>query len=323
MAKTPRETRSSSIVENKAPPTLLVAVGLLYVVFTWGLNTVLVKVAFKQIDPLAFMALRFLVMPPLAVLLVWISRRRIHFEWRDLPLLVACGACGYGMYQYFWILGLAHTTAFASALLGSLAPLFTLVIVALLGQERVRGGRWIGAVVALLGIAVFEGAFSGHARVRLGDTLTLIAAAIFAGYNVLSAKLLDRYSPLSLTAITMGIGAVMVVPGGLPALAHTDYARLSWQTWAIFVYAVLFPILLTYPVWSWGIRTIGAARVSLFSYFVPIVAGLLSLPLLHAAITTYEIAGALVCIAGMTVATIFGHLSLTQWWASRTVGIER
>jgi drug/metabolite transporter (DMT)-like permease len=302
---------------------LLVAAGLLYVVFTWGLNTVLVKLAFTQIDPLAFMALRFLVMPPLALLLVWVSGHRIHFERRDLPLLLACGACGYGAYQYFWVLGLAHTTAFASALLGSLAPLFTLIIVALLGQERVRGGRWIGAIVALLAVAVFEGAFSGHARVRLGDALTLIAAAIFAGYNVLSAKLLERYSPLSLVAITMIIGAIMVVPGGLPAAIHTDYARISWQTWTIFAYAVLFPILLTYPVWSWGIRRIGAARVSLFSYFVPIVAGLLSLPLLHAAITPYEIAGALVCIAGMTVATIFGHLSLTQWWASRTVGIER
>lgn len=300
-----------------------VLLALFYVTFCWGLNTVLVKFAFAQIDPLAFMALRFFIMPPLVLLLLRASHHRIRFEPRDLPLLVAAGACGYGIYQYFWVLGLANTTAFASALLGSLAPLFTLAIVATLGQERIHTGRWIGAGLALLGVAVFEGAFSGHATVRLGDVLTLLAAAIFAGYNVLSAKLLDRYTPLSLVAMTLCIGAVMVVPGGIPAIVHTDYARISWQTWAIFTYAVLFPILLTYPVWNWGIGKIGAARVSLFSYLVPVIAGLLSLPLLHATITSYEILGGAICIAGMVVASALGRTSLTQWWASRTLGIER
>ncbi len=300
-----------------------VILGLLYVVAAWGLNTVLVKVVFTQIDPLAFMGLRFLIMPPLAIALLRASGARIRVDRHDLPLLIAAAACGYGVYQYFWILGLAHTTAFASALLGSLAPMFTLFIVAAFKIERVNTVRWIGALLALLGVAIFEGAFAGRASVRLGDILTLLSAMIFAGYNVLSAKLLSRYSPLSLVAITLTIGAVMVVPGAVWAIAHTDFARVPWYAWAIFGYAVLFPILLTYPIWTWGIGQMGAARVSLFLYFVPIVAGLLSLPLLHASIAPYEIAGSLLCIAGMIVATALSRVSLTQWWASRTLGIER
>jgi drug/metabolite transporter (DMT)-like permease len=300
-----------------------VVVGLLYVVSAWGLNTVLVKAVFAQFDPLAFMALRFLIMPPLALVMLRVAGVAMRFERRDLPLLIAAGACGYGVYQYFWILGLAHTTAFASALLGSLAPIFTLIIVAALKIERVNALRWVGAGIALLGVAIFEGAFAGRAAVRLGDILTLVAALIFAGYNVLTAKLLTRYPPLSLVAITLTIGALMVVPGGLWALEHTDFLRITWQGWAIFIYAVLFPILLTYPVWSWGIGALGAARASLFSYFVPIIAGLLSLPLLHASIAPYEIAGSLICIAGMIVATALARFSLTDWWASRTVSIER
>jgi drug/metabolite transporter (DMT)-like permease len=300
-----------------------VVIGLLYVVVAWGLNTVLVKVVLAQIDPLAFMAMRFLVMPLLALVWLRIAGGSLHFERRDWPQLVACGACGYGVYQYFWMLGLAHTTAFASALLGSLAPVFTLIIVAASRIERVGAFRWMGAAVALLGVAIFEGAFAGRASVRSGDILTLVAAMIFAGYNVLSAKLLARYSPLSLVAITLCVGALMVVPGGIYAIAHTDYARISWYTWAVFIYAVLFPILLTYPVWTWAIGRIGAARVSLFSYFVPIIAGLLSLPLLHASIAWYEIVGSLICIAGMILATLFARFSITEWWTSRTVGIER
>jgi drug/metabolite transporter (DMT)-like permease len=300
-----------------------VVICLLYVVVAWSLNTVLVKVVLAQIDPLAFMTLRFLIMPVLALVWLRIAGGSLRFERRDWPQLVACGACGYGVYQYFWMLGLARTTAFASALLGSLAPVFTLIIVAAFRIERVGAFRWTGAIVALLGVAVFEGAFAGRAAVRSGDILTLIAAMIFAGYNVISAKLLARYSPLSLVTITLCIGAVMVVPGGVYAVIHTNYDRIGWYAWAVFVYAVLFPILLTYPVWTWAIGRIGAARVSLFSYFVPIIAGALSIPLLHASIASYEIAGSLVCIGGMILATIFTRFSITEWWASRTVGIER
>ncbi|HVS45796.1 MAG TPA: DMT family transporter [Verrucomicrobiae bacterium] len=301
-------------------PRLPVILGLLYVICCWGLNTVLVKIAIGYLNPLAFLSLRFLVMPPLAILLVWLAGERIHIEKRDLPLLILCSACGYGLYQYCWVVGLANTSAFASALLGSFAPLFTLAIVAISGHERVRGGRWSGAVVALVGIAIFEGLFSGRATFRVGDALTLLGAAIFAIYNVVSARLLGRYTPLSLLAITMCIGAVMIVPSGIPAIVHTDFARVPWQTWAIFAYAVFFPIVLTYPVWSWGITKIGAARVSLFSYLTPVVAGLISIPLLGAHIGGYQLLGAALCLGGMIVANLLGNVSL---WTSRTLGVER
>ncbi|HEY5256757.1 MAG TPA: DMT family transporter [Candidatus Baltobacteraceae bacterium] len=301
----------------------LVFLALLYVVTCWGLNTDLVKIAIASLDPLAFISLRFLVMPPLALLLVWLAGERLHVERRDLPLLVLCAACGYGLYQYCWVVGLANTTAFASALLGSLAPMFTLAIVAIAGHEIVRGGRWVGAAIALIGVAIFEGAFSGFVTFRLGDALALLGAVIFAVYNVVSARLLDRYSPLALLAITMCIGAVMIVPSGIPAILHTNFARVPWHVWAIFSYSVLFPIMLTYPVWSWGMTRIGAARVSLFSYLVPVIAGALSIPLLGAHIFGHELVGAAVCIIGMIVASILGRFSLAEWWSSRTLGVER
>lgn len=283
-----------------------IVAALLYVVLAWGLNTVLVKLVFADIDPLALMAMRFIAMPPLAVLMLRLAGEPLRFERRDFPQLVLCAACGFGVYQYFWMVGLAHTTAFASALLGSLAPVFTLALIALMRHDRVRGLRWAGAATALLGVAIFEGAFAGRATVRLGDALTLVAAAIFAGYNVLSARLLRRYSPMRLVTVTMCLAAVMIVPGGVWAMLHTPYARLPWSFWIVFVYSVLFPILLTYPVWTWAIREIGPARVSLFSYFVPIAAGMLSVPILSARITPYEVGGCVVCIGGMIVATTLG-----------------
>ncbi len=302
---------------------LLLYLSLLYVVFAWALNTVLAKQAVVQIDPLAFTFMRFVVMTPLAFLLVRLTGTRIHMERRDLPALIACGACGYGVYQYFWIVGLKYTTPFASSLLGAMSPIFTLAIVAMLGHERVRSGRWFGSAVAMLGIAIFEGAFSGATSFRIGDLLTLAAALVFAGYNVISARLLDRYTPLELLAITMAIGTIMIAPGGIPALVHTDLGAVSWDVWWRLIYATLFPILLTYPVWSHGISRLGAGRASIFSFLTPVLTGLLSIPIVHAKFSSYELVGAAVCLGGMILSYVLGRTSLTAIWAQRTLPLER
>ncbi len=305
------------------PRRLLLYLSLFYVVLAWALNTVLAKQAVAQIHPLAFTFLRFLAMTPLAFLLVRVAGERVRIYRRDIGALILCGACGYGVYQYLWIVGLKNTTPFASALLGAMSPIFTLVIVAAFGQERVRSGRWLGAAIALFGIAVFEGAFSGATSFRIGDVLTLGAAIVFAIYNVVSAQLLDRYTPLGLLAVTMAIGTVMIAPGGIPALLHTNFAAISWDVWWRLMYATLFPILLTYPVWSYGISALGAGRASIFSFLVPVLAGLLSIPILHASFARYELTGAAICLAGMIVSYALGRISLTAIWAQRTLPFER
>ena len=143
------------------PRRLLIYGALLYVVLAWSINHIVAKQAISQMDPLAFTFLRFLIMTPLVFVMVYASGRRLHIERRDIPTLLLCSACGFGVYQYLWVLGLARTTPFATALLGATTPIFTLAIVAIAGHEHVRPGRWVGAVIALLGVAIFEGAFSG------------------------------------------------------------------------------------------------------------------------------------------------------------------
>lgn len=305
------------------PRRLLISLGLIYVAVAWALNTVLVKYAVQTVNPLAFTGLRFIVMTPLAFVLARLMGARVHVCKGDWPLLIACGACGYGAYQYLWILGLAHTTAFASALLATLAPLITLAIVAFRKTERVRSGRWLGACIALLGVAIFEGAFAGQVTFRIGDGLTFLSAAVFAVFNVLTARLLDRYTPVALVAIAMAIGTVMILPGAVPAMLHQNWTAVSAADWLILAYSIVFPILLTFPVWSYGISQLGAGRTSLFQFGVPVIAGLLSVTLLHSRILPHEIAGAAVVIAGMAVSQVLGMVSLTAIWTQRTLPFER
>lgn len=305
------------------PRRLLIYVSLIYVVLAWALNTVLVKYAIARFDPLAFTGLRFVAMTPLGFLLARAMGESVRVQKRDIPLLIACGACGYGVYQYLWVVGLAHTTPFASALLATLAPMITLAIVAFGGTERVRSGRWLGAAIALFGVTVFEGVFAGHVTFRIGDGLTLASAAVFAIFNVLTARLLDRYTPVALVAIAMTIGTAMILPGAIPRMIAQNWGALTLADWGVLAYSVTFPIVLTFPVWSYGISQLGAGRASLFQFGVPVVTGLLSVAMLHSNIEPHQILGAAVCIAGMGISQLLGTYSLTALWAQRTQGVER
>lgn len=305
------------------PRRTLVYLSLIYVVTAWSLNTVLVKYAVTTFQPLAFTGLRFLAMTPLSFLLARAMGERLHFEKRDIALLIACGACGYGFYQYLWVVGLAHTTPFASALLSTLAPMMTLAIVAFRGTERVRSGRWLGAAIALMGVAVFEGVFAGRITFAIGDGLTLASAAVFAAFNVLTARLLDRYTPVALVAIAMTVGTIMILPGAIPSLMTQNWSAVTPADWGVLAYSVVFPIVLTFPVWSYGISQLGAGRTSLFQFGVPVATGLLSVALLHSRIEPHQILGAAVCIGGMAISQLLGTSSLTALWAQRTQGVER
>jgi len=296
--------------------------GLIFVAFSWALNTVLMKYAIKTVDPLAFTGLRFLAMTPLAFMLAAAMHQKVRIRVRDLPLLIACGACGYGIYQYLWVLGLANTSAFASSLFASLSPILTLAIVAFSRQERVHTGRWLGAAIALFGVAIFEGAFAGHLTFHLGDLLTFGASLVFAVFNVLSAKLLDRYTPLGLVAITMTIGTLIILPGAIPHILHQNFADLPAADFAVFAYSIVFPIVLTFPVWSWGISVLGAGRASLFQFGAPVLAGLLSVPILRSHIEVHQIVGTAICIGGMAFSQVLGKFSITGIWAERTVSLK-
>jgi drug/metabolite transporter (DMT)-like permease len=254
------------------------------------------------LDPLALIVVRFVVMVALSVGVVFGSGTFHRIRRHDWPALLVAGILGIGVYQFCFIFSLQHTSVFASSLLTSVFPLFTMAGATLLGEERPSAARWFGALVALGGIAIFEGLFAGRATFRLGDLLALGASLSFAPYTLVARRLRDRYGPVSFLAITMTIGTVVLVLAGAAAALHQDYAALDRTDWLLFAYIVIFPISIGYALLNWGIARIGAGPASMYAFGVPIVGGLASALVFHTQIPAYEIAGAAVCVGGLAIA---------------------
>ena len=94
-------------------------------------------------------------------------------RWRDWPLLIVSGLCGYGIYQLFYMVGLAHTRIFDSSLLIATVPVWTAIVLVALRLDRVSWLQWIGIVMSLAGVGWFLlEAQSGNPSSAPGAALT-------------------------------------------------------------------------------------------------------------------------------------------------------
>jgi drug/metabolite transporter (DMT)-like permease len=138
----------------------------------WGVNFAFVKYVLDHLGVGAFMFLRFSILTLLGfVLLVIVFRSRVAHTWprrEDLPRFVACGLIGHALHIAVVMYGMSLSTAFSSSLVLTSGPLFTLMILTLLGAERLRLRQVAGTLVAFGGIVLFlaDKFVAGFARGR-------------------------------------------------------------------------------------------------------------------------------------------------------------
>ncbi len=273
---------------------------LLSVVAIFASTFVLAKQIFAEIAPLAFAGVRFFLIAALAVAVLAVSGASWRVCRGDVVRFVAVGVCGYTFYQLGFVLGLERTSPFSSALLISTVPLFTIVLLTVLG-ERPRVQAWIGVIVSLAGIAVFEVDKLGAPGSLVGDLLSVGSAVSFAVYGVLNRPLVKRYATPTYTAYTVLAGALPLVLVSAPAMAAQDWRGIAVGTWLSVAYMVVVPVYLAYQVWNWAIGQRGAAAASSYVLLVPVVSGAFSVALFGEAFGPTKLVGAVLVLLGLVV----------------------
>ena len=275
---------------------------LLLVVLLWASTFALFKVAWRDVDAVAFTGLRFTLMLGFAVGLVVLGRGRLRVRREDLPLVVASGLTGYFLYQLGFILGLDRTSAVASAILVATHPIFSTVFAWVAARARPEAMAAVGVAVGFLGVAVFLRFWTAFGEAGAGDLLSLGAAAAFGAYGVVSRPLVRRYPAREVMASTLGVGGVLIVLVSVPAMVRQDWSAVSATSWWILAYATVFPVYVAYLLWNWAIRRRGIAGAVVYGFLVPIAAGALAVALLGERPTVEQVVGAALVVAGLVLA---------------------
>jgi drug/metabolite transporter (DMT)-like permease len=286
---------------TKLSETVGVEAALFGVVLMWASTFTLFKIAWHDVDPVAFTAVRFaaMVLVSLAVLLT--ARNRVKVRRQDIPLIVASGLTGYFLYQMSFILGLDRTTAVASSLLVATHPIFSLLFMWMAGKEHPNRVEVAGVVVGFLGVAVFLRAWDAFASATVGDLLSLAAAAAFGAYGVINRPLVQRYPSRQMMAYGLSVGGLLIAVVGMPAVVRQDWTSIGLPAWGILVYATVLPVYVAYALWNWAIGKRGIPRTVVYGFLVPVVAGALAVAVLGEQVRLEQAVGAVMVVGGMLI----------------------
>jgi drug/metabolite transporter (DMT)-like permease len=273
--------------------------------FLWGVNFAFVKYVLDALGVGPFLFIRFLSMPLLtAALLLLVFRRQVAKTWpkrEDWPRFVACALIGHTLHIGIVFWGISLSTAFSSAVVLTSQPLFTLLILLVVGGERLRASQVAGTLLAFAGIAVFlSDKFSrGVMHAGLGDLVLLVAAACFSLYTVLARPLVARYGPLIVLSYTLFLGAPPLLLLSAPSFFSAELGRLTPMVWVGLFWSIALSSVLGWLVWAWVNHVRGIVRSAPLLYLPPPIAGLVAWLTLGEQFTLLKIAGAAVTMAGV------------------------
>jgi drug/metabolite transporter (DMT)-like permease len=273
------------------------------VVLLWASTFVVTKAAFAEVSPLGVIFSRFLIMVALALAVMFAKERgaSLWIERRDLGRFVLAGLSGYTFYQLGFILGLSRTSPFSSSLLIAMVPLFTVLILAVMG-ERTPVQGWVGLGVALVGVVIFlldkRGAATGT---LIGDLLSIGAGISFAIYGIVNRPLVAKYPTATYTAWSVLAGAIPLLLIALPAAVEQDWRSASGLAWLSIIYLAILPVYIAYMLWNYAIARRGVAKATTFSLLVPIVAGILSVLFFGEAFAPLKLLGAALVLTGLVI----------------------
>ena len=295
--------------ERQSRAALAAAIALMFVL---GVNFGVTKYVLGAIGVGPFLFIRFTAASLLGFLLLAIVyRHHLPKSWprrADLPRFAIAGVIGHTLHVGIVTWGINLSTAFSSALVLTSGPLWTLLILSILGVEKLRARQLIGSVVAFLGIVVFlsDKFVAGFSMAGVGDLVLLFAASLFSLYTVISKPLVLRYGPLPLLAYTLLFGAPPLLLLTLPSFLAAPLAEISGKVWLGMFWAAVISAFLGWLVWTWVNAVRGVARSAPLMYLMPPIAGVVAWFTLGETFSALKIAGAAVTMAGVAWAQFGG-----------------
>lgn len=290
--------------DHAAGPERQAEVGLLLLVLIWALNFSIIKIGLAAIPPFGFNALRFPLAAILLAAVLFASGRLALPERGDRARLAVLGVAGNFVYQLLFISGLALSRAGNASVILNLSPVFIAAGTAWLGHERIPARGWAGMLIAITGITLVVG--SGESglgfgtETLVGDLLMIGAAVVWAVYTVGCRDLILKYGSVFVTTWTLWAGAVLLLIVGLPDISRLD-ATVPPRAWASVVYAGFLGLGVSYLLWYRGVQVLGNTRTAALGNLVPLLTILIAWPMLGELPNFWQVLGALVVIAGISM----------------------
>ena len=272
----------------------------LAVVFVWGTNFAVIKIALRDFPPLLFATLRY----TLAALPLIFFFKRPQVPWGNLA---AYGVLiGVGQFGLLYIAIQQHIAPGLASLVIQLQVFFTVGLAMLLAGERPRRFQFIATLVAASGIAIIAAHVDGNTTL-LGLGMVATAGASWACGNMVSRKAFAA-APINTLAYVVWSSAFAVPPllllslwlEGTPRMGQS-LANAHWSSWLAVLWQSYGNTIFGYGLWAWLLGRYATASISPLALLVPVFGMGAAAIVLHEPLPGWKLLAAALVLTGLAI----------------------
>ncbi|MDK2981284.1 MAG: hypothetical protein PWQ55_1631 [Chloroflexota bacterium] len=272
----------------------------LLVTFLWATSWVLIKFGLTHISPLIFAGIRyFLAFLSLLPFILTPKRRRAiaTLRRRDWLYLLLLGFLYYAVTQGAQFAGLAVLPTMSVSLILSFTSLFVAAIgIRTLGEKPTRI-QWLGLLLNILGACLYFYPVQFPREQWLGVGIVFVGMLANSVSMVLGRKINRdiQLDPISVTTISMGFGATLLLVSGL---LFEEPPHLSLGNWALVVWMAVVNTALAFTWWNKALQKLEAMEASIINNTIMVQIAILAWVVLGERMDGMEILGILLAAAG-------------------------
>jgi drug/metabolite transporter (DMT)-like permease len=275
---------------------------LVIVMVVWGTTYIATKSVVEESPPLLLALLRFLaaivVLWPIVFLRGGLKNLPRPFPWRTLFLM---SAFGFVLYYATFNYSLLYTSASQGALIQALLPAAVAIAAALYLRERPSKQRILGILLSIVGVVLvisFGKTDETASKPVAGALLMLGSVVAWALYTVLAKRVAHADETL-ITAVSMSMASVMLIPLVLFELRDYSWPTLTGAAWLNILYLGVVASGAAFVIYNRALRDLDASAVGVWINLAPIIGVVSAVLFLGESLHPWQIAGAVIALAGM------------------------
>ncbi len=288
------------------PKLSLVYLSLILAMLLWGYTFVAFKFALESFGPISIIFLRLIISVVFLFGISLIMGKLQPIRKSDYKFFVLLAFFEPFLYFLGESFGLTYVSSTMGSVIIAIIPLIVPIAAYFIYRERLTILNWIGLVVSFIGVIAVVFASDVEIVARLKGVLLLFLAVLSAvGYSLTVKGLSHKYNGFTITAYQNALGLVMFLPlflwfdaGSILSLKPTTAA------WTSLLYLGIFGSSLTFVLFTFSIREIGASRANIFTNLIPVFTAILSYFLLKEAMPGLKVAGIFIVLIGVFLSQV-------------------
>lgn len=267
------------------------------VALIWGSTFVMVQNALDAVDPMTFIAWRFILATGVLLALFW--RRMRYVTRRELQSGTLIGVwllLGYT----FQTIGLLSTTTAKAGFITGLSVVIVPILATMLLRHPPNTSAVLGIIAATIGLAVLT--LNKDLRVETGDLWVLACALMFALHIITVAHYSPRSDAIRLAVVQIGVVAVLGT--GTAFVFERPTIDLPLETWGAIAFTGAIATALVFSLQTYVQRFTTPTHTALLFSLEPVFAAFFGWWWASEKLGYKELIGCGLILCGMIVAEL-------------------